>query len=122
QSQHEDLDYLNPKEYVIGGININGVEYLDKSVLITISKLQVGERILVPGDATSDAVKNLWAQGLFDDVALLINRTSNDTVYFDLNLAERPRVSKIVLKGLSKSETSDIQEKLSNQKGKIVNE
>ena len=77
---------------------------------------------MVPGEATSNAVKNLWAQGLFDDVALEINRTSNDTIYFDLILAERPRVSRVVIKGLGKSETSDIQEKLNNQKGKIVNE
>ncbi|MFC5283075.1 outer membrane protein assembly factor BamA [Pedobacter alpinus] len=118
----KELDYLNPKEYVIGGVNITGVEFLDKSVLITIAKLEVGERIMVPGDATSNAVKNLWGQGLFDDVSLEINRTSNDTIFFDLNLEERPRVSKVVLKGLSKSETTDIQEKLNNQKGKIVNE
>ncbi len=122
ENQSKDLDYLNPKEFVIGGVNIEGVEYLDKSVLVTISKLEVGERIMVPGDATSNAVKNLWAQGLFDDVSLAINRISNDTIYFDLNLEERPRVSKIVLIGLTKSETTDIQEKLNNQKGKIVNE
>lgn len=118
----KELDYLNPKEFVIGGINVTGVVFLDKSVLITISKLEVGERIMVPGDATSNAVKNLWAQGLFDDVSLEINRTSNDTIFFDLNLDERPRVSKVVIKGLGKSETTDIQEKLNNQKGKIVNE
>ncbi|HEX7367068.1 MAG TPA: outer membrane protein assembly factor BamA [Pelobium sp.] len=122
ENQNKELDNLNPKEYVIGGVNINGVQYLDKSVLITISKLEVGERIMVPGDATANAVKNLWAQGLFDDVALNINHISTDTIYFDIELEERPRVSKIVLKGLSKSETTDIQEKLNNQKGKIVNE
>ena len=122
ETKSNDLDYTNPKEFVIGGVEVKGVKYLDVSVLVTISKLAVGERILVPGEATSNAVKNLWAQGLFDDVALEINRTSNDTIYFDLILAERPRVSRVVIKGLGKSETSDIQEKLNNQKGKIVNE
>jgi outer membrane protein insertion porin family len=122
ETKTDDFDYTNPKEFVIGGVEVKGVKYLDVSVLVTISKLAVGERILVPGEATSNAVKNLWAQGLFDDVALEINRTSNDTVYFDLILAERPRVSRVVIKGLGKSETSDIQEKLNNQKGKIVND
>ncbi len=122
EKSSQDLDYGNPKEYVIGGVNVNGVKYLDKSVLITISKLTEGERIMVPGDATSNAVKNLWAQGLFDDVSLEINKISGDSIFFDLFLAERPRVSRIQLAGLSKSETTDIQEKLNNQKGKIVNE
>ncbi len=122
ENKSKELDYLNPKEYIIGGIEVNGVKYLDKSVLITITKLAIGDRILVPGDATSGAVKNLWAQGLFDDVSLNINHISGDSIFFDINLIERPRVSKLVLKGLTKSETTDIQEKLNKQKGKIVNE
>ncbi len=118
----DEMDYANPKEFVIAGVNVNGVKYLDKSVLITLSKLTVGDRIMVPGDATSNAVKNLWAQGLFDDVSLNIDKISGDSIYFDLNLTERPRVSRIKVNGLGKSETADIQEKLNNQKGKIVNE
>jgi outer membrane protein insertion porin family len=114
--------YLNPKQYVIGGVNVNGVVFLDKSVLVTLSKLTVGETITVPGDATSNAVKNLWTQGLFDDVELAIARIKQDTIYFDLNLNEKPRVGRIDIKGLSKSETTDIREKLNNQKGKIVSE
>lgn len=117
-----DLDYLNPKEFVIGGINVNGVKYLDTAVLVTISKLTIGDRIMVPGDATSNAIKNLWEQRLFDDIELTIAKTSNDTIFFNLNLVEIPRVSRIELSGLTKSEKTDIQEKLNNQKGKIVNE
>jgi outer membrane protein insertion porin family len=119
---NNDLDFLNPKEYVVGGVNVNGIKFLDKSVLITISKLVEGERIMVPGDATSNAVKDLWAQGLFDDVAIEINRINEDSIFFDINLVERPRLSRIVLVGLGKTEISDIQEKLNSQKGKIVNE
>jgi outer membrane protein insertion porin family len=122
QPESNELDYLSPKEYVIGGINVNGVKYLDPSVLITISKLAVGDRILVPGDATSSAVKNLWDQRLFDDIEIAINKISNDTVYFDFNLVEIPRVSRIELSGLTKSEKTDVQEKLNAQKSKVVNE
>lgn len=122
QPESDELDYLSPKEYVIGGINVNGVKFLDPSVLITISKLSVGDRILVPGDATSSAVKNLWDQRLFEDIELAIARTSNDTIYFDFNLVEIPRVSRIELSGLTKSEKTDIQEKINNQKSKVVNE
>ena len=67
-SSNDELSYLNPKEMVIGGTIVSGTQFLDKDVLITISKLTKGDRITVPGDATSNAVKNLWGQGLFDDV------------------------------------------------------
>ena len=69
-SSNDELSYLNPKEMVIGGTIVSGTQFLDKDVLITISKLTKGDRITVPGDATSNAVKNLWGQGLFDDVKL----------------------------------------------------
>lgn len=122
EKKGDELDYANPKEFTIAGVTISGVQYLDQSVLITISKLTVGDRILVPGDATSSAVKNLWAQGLFDDVSLQISKIEGDSIYFNIDLLERPRVSRIDIVGLGKSETADIKEKLNNQKGKIVNE
>jgi outer membrane protein insertion porin family len=121
-AENDDIDYLNPKEYLIGGINVNGVKHLDTAVLITISKLAVGDRILVPGDATSNAVKNLWDQHLFNDVEIAILDVKGDTVFLELNLEEIPRVSKIQLLGLKKTETTEVQEKLNILKSKVVNE
>ncbi|HYK77349.1 MAG TPA: POTRA domain-containing protein [Daejeonella sp.] len=117
-----DISYLNPKEYVIGGTTVSGVKYLDKDVLITISKLTPGEHIIVPGDATSNAIKNLWTQGLFDDVQLNITQIKGDTIFFDLALTERPRLTRIDLKGLRKSEADDVRTKLNDKTGKVVNE
>lgn len=114
--------YLNPKEYTVGGITISGTEYLDKDVLIVITKLAVGQRIMVPGEATSGAVKNLWEQGLFDDVKLNISQIKGDSVFFDIAIVERPRLTKINLIGLSKSQTTEIMKKLDDNKGKIINE
>ncbi|WP_304062262.1 outer membrane protein assembly factor BamA [Pedobacter glucosidilyticus] len=122
KASDDEIGYLNPKEYTIAGIKINGVNYLDTAVLLTISKLAVGDRIMVPGEATSAAVKNLWDQRLFEDIELSIAKIQGDSVYFDLNLVEVPRVSSIKLSGLTKSETTEIQEKLNNQKSKVVNE
>jgi outer membrane protein insertion porin family len=65
-----DLDYFNPKEYIIGGTTLTGTKYLDKDVIITLSKLIKGERVTLPGEATSNAIKTLWANGLFDDVKI----------------------------------------------------
>ncbi|MRX45885.1 outer membrane protein assembly factor BamA [Pedobacter puniceum] len=122
KASDDEIGYLNPKEYTIAGIKINGVNYLDTAVLLTISKLAVGDRIMVPGEATSAAVKNLWDQRLFEDIELSIAKIQGDSVYFNLNLVEVPRVSSIKLSGLTKSETTEIQEKLNNQKSKVVNE
>lgn len=117
-----DLDYFSPKEYIIGGTVVTGTQYLDKEVLITLSKLKVGEKITLPGDATSDAIKTLWAQGLFDDVQINIQKFVQDSVYFEIEVVERPRLTSVELKGISKSQRTAIQEKLNDKTGKIVNE
>lgn len=121
-STGDDMSYLNPKEYVIGGTTVSGAQFLDKDVLITISKLTKGQRVVVPGDATSNAIKNLWAQGLLDDVKLSITAIKDDSVFFDIAVVERPRLTGMNLKGLRKSETEDVKEKLEDKSGKVVNE
>src|SRR5580698_3616517 len=70
----DSLSYLNPKDYIIGGVTVSGTKYLDKDVLITISKLNKGDRINLPGDANANVIKNLYAQNLFDDVQLNITK------------------------------------------------
>jgi len=118
----DEISYLNPKEYVIAGITVSGTQNLDKDILIQISKLTPGDRIEVPGDATANAVKNLWAQGLFDDVKLNVSQIKEDSIFFDIAVVERPRLTRIDLVGLKKGQADDIREKLNDKKGKIVNE
>lgn len=118
-----DIDYFNPKEYIIGGTTISGTQFIDKDVIITLSKLIKGETVTLPGEATSNAIKALWAQGLFDDIQLDISRIEEDTVYFDIAVVERPRLSTFELNGLSKSQKTDVLEKINEKKGKaIINE
>jgi outer membrane protein insertion porin family len=115
-----NLDYFSPKEYVIGGTTLTGAQYLDKEVIISLSKLTKGERIILPGEATTNAIKNLWVQGLFDDVKLLVTKINVDTVYFEFEVVERPRLSSFDLVGVSKSQKSDLNEKLADKAGKTI--
>ncbi|WP_432443866.1 outer membrane protein assembly factor BamA [Pedobacter gandavensis] len=118
-----DLDYFNPKEYTIADVTLTGTKFLDKDVIITLSKLIKGERIVLPGEATANAIKILWEQGLFDDVKLDIAKIEGDSVYFDIEVVERPRLSSFDIQGVSKSQKTDILEKLNAKSTKsIINE
>jgi hypothetical protein len=59
-------DSKNPKEYIIAGITITGTKYLDEQLLLSISGLTVGEKVLIPGgDNFSKAInKSLEAKPL----------------------------------------------------------
>ena len=55
-SQTNISDYSNPKEYTISSITVSGTKYLDKNTLISISGLEIGEKIIIPGEDISLAL------------------------------------------------------------------
>jgi outer membrane protein insertion porin family len=121
QIDRDSVSYLNAKDFIIADITVTGTQHLDKDVLITISKLIKGDRVTIPSEITSNVIKNLWAQGLFDDVKLFPTY-KGDSVYFEIQVLERPRLSKLNIQGISKTQTDEIQKKLNDKTGKIVNE
>jgi len=118
----DSLSYLNPKDYIIGGISVTGTKNLDKDVLITISKLTKGDKINLPGEANAAVIKALYEQHLFDDVQLNITRIDLDTIYLEIAVHELPRLSKFHITGLRKGEIDDVQKLLSDKSMKIVNQ
>src|ERR1700760_2981215 len=80
----DSLSYFEPKEYIIGGGEITGTKSLDKDVLLTISKLNKGDHITLPGEANANVIKNMYQQGLFEDVQLNITKINLDTIYLEI--------------------------------------
>jgi outer membrane protein insertion porin family len=118
----DTLNYMNPKDYIIGGITVTGSKNLDKDVLLTISKLNKGDKISLPGEANANVIKNMYQQSLFDDVQLYITKINLDTVYLEIAVKELPRLSRMHITGIRKGEIDDVQKKLADKTGKIVNQ
>jgi outer membrane protein insertion porin family len=116
----EVIDYSAPKKYEIGGITVSGVEYLDQNVLIMLSGLKVGQRVDVPGEDITNAVKKLWEQGLFEDVRISAKRFQGDLVFLDIFLLERPRLTKYSFRGIKKSEADNIRDEMRITRGDVV--
>ena len=104
--------YSSPRKYTIADVQISGIRYLDKTVLIQLSGLAAGQEIEVPGDAITNAIKKLWQQGLFSDVKITATKIVDNQIWFDIFLQERPRLSDVNFYGVSKSEQDDINEKV----------
>lgn len=115
-----DINYMNPQEYEIGGIVVEGAKFVDGSMLSMIAGLRVGDKVKVPGDDFSTAVKKIWDQGMFEDVAINATDFVGDKVFLQIVIKERPRVSKFSFKGIKKSEADEIRNKINLSRGDIA--
>ncbi len=115
------IEYSNATlKYQIAEIKVSGAENYEDFVLIGFSGLAVGDVINIPGQAITNAVKRFWKQGLFSDVKIYAKKINKDSVWLEIALKQRPRVSEINFTGLKKGEIEDLQEKLGIMKGNQI--
>ncbi len=117
----DTISYGAPKEYVIAKTEVEGVTTLDANVLKLVSGLVEGARVKVPGDKFSDAVKNLWRQGFFDDIQINVTKIEGEAIYLKIVLQEKPRMGGLAFRGdVKKKEAEDFKTKLRLSIGKIL--
>ncbi len=117
-----NLNYANPAEYFIAGIEITGLTILDKNAMISLTGLKVGDKIKIPGDAISGAIRKLWKHGLIGDATINVEKIESENVWLIIQLTERPRLTNFYFSGISKGQESSLKEDLTLIRGKIVND
>jgi outer membrane protein insertion porin family len=108
----DTVDYFAAGEYTLVKVNVIGCVAVNPDITVLISGLPIGDKIMVPGEKTSDAIDNLWREGLFEDVTLNINKIEGEYIWLDLIVVEKPAILDIKYKGVKKSEKEDLDEKL----------
>jgi outer membrane protein insertion porin family len=115
-----DFDFSNPKKYFIGGITVSGIQFVDPATLISYTGLAVGQSIEIPGESIRKVMDKLWSQGLFGNIKISVTSITDDKVFLDINLTERPRLSNFVFKGVRKTEADELKDKMKLIKGEVV--
>lgn len=116
------IDYSRtPKKYVIGGITVGGVSNYDDYLLIGLSGLSVGQRISIPGEEITKAIKRYWRHGLFSNVQISVDSVVVDSAYLHIQLAQLPKISEINYSGVKKSEREDLETKMGLVKENQIN-
>lgn len=112
-----------PKEYTISSINITGLAYLDKDIVASISGLQVGDKINIPGgDQFAKAINNLWRQRFFSDVQIFITNVKDDKIDVEIGVKEMPKLGSYKFVGIKKSEAEELQGKTGLTRSTIITE
>lgn len=122
QQSSEGIDYAEPTEYEIAEITVAGAKALNENALISLSGLEVGDRIMVPGPEISGAIKKLWKQKILGDIKISYSKIEGDKIHLVIELTEKPRLSRINLKGVNSSQETEITEDLELIRGQIVDD
>lgn len=120
-SDSTPIDYAKPKEYTLAAIEIECSQYTDKNIVRLLSGLTIGDKIQIPGDKISEAIKGLWKQGLFEDVQIYLMKTIGNDAFLKIKVVEKPRLSKFAFKGgVRKNDADDIRGKIRLIREKVV--
>jgi outer membrane protein insertion porin family len=61
-------------------------------------------------------------QGIIEDVAINVTRIEDNKAFLQIDLKERPRLNKIEIKGIKKSQVETIDELVKENRGKVITE
>jgi len=112
-----------PHEYTISAIRSSGIFFLDSAIVVSISGLQAGDKILHPGgEEFSKAIENLWRQKLFSDIQIFVTKVMGDEIEVEVHVVERPRLGNYHFKGVKKSEQDELVGKIGLAKQTIITE
>ena len=111
------------KEYTIDSIAITGLNYLDKEIVLSISGLQKGDKVTIPGtDAFAKAINNLWRQKFFSNVQIFITNLSTDRIWLEIAVQEMPKLGNYKFTGIKKSELEELEKKIALVRSTIITE
>lgn len=108
------------KKYTIADIKVSGVDYYEDYLLIGISGLSVGQKISIPGEEVSAAIRAFWKHGLFSDVQIQRTDQTKDSVWLEILLKPNPLISSVNYKGMKKGEQEDLQARIGMAVGSQV--
>ncbi len=109
-----------PRTYEIAGIEVSGADNYDANNIIGYTGLRVGQKIEIPGNDVTTAVKRLMRQQLFAQAQVKVVKIAGDKVWLELAMRTQPRISQVNYIGMKKGEREDLQERLQLVKGNPI--
>ncbi|TAE39454.1 MAG: outer membrane protein assembly factor BamA [Runella slithyformis] len=116
----DPINYAEPKEYVLADVIVTGNQFLDPNSMISMSGLRVGDKIKVPGETITGAIKKLMDQKILDDVEVLVRKIEGEQIFLELHIKEQPRLFRVTYQGIRKGEQESLNDKVKLPKGRII--
>ena len=118
----QDVSYEDGKKYILGGLEVTGLQSYNEQTVKTYTGLRVGQPITLPGEQISAIINKLWGLELFTDIDFYVTDVQGDNVFLELNIIERPTLSKVKMNGVKERKVDEILKDTDLKKGKKITE
>ncbi|MGI9550946.1 MAG: BamA/OMP85 family outer membrane protein [Aurantibacter sp.] len=118
----QETTYDDGKKYILGGLEVTGLQSYNEQTVKTYTGLRVGQPITVPGDQISNVINKLWGLELFSAIDFYINNIDGEQIFLELVIKERPTLSNVTLNGVKQRKVESILEDTDLKKGKKITE
>lgn len=109
-----------PRTYKILSISAEGNKFYDSRIIVANSGLKIGDEIMIPSEATQQAIMNLWNMKLFSDVEIAIDKKIGDGAYIVIKVKELPKLDNIKFSGNDEFSDKDLEEKIPLEPGQVI--
>jgi len=79
----QDISYEDGKKYILGGLEVTGLQSYNEQTVKTYTGLRVGQPITLPGEQISAIINKLWGLELFTDIEFYITDIQGDNVFLN---------------------------------------
>lgn len=110
--QIQDPTQNPPRQFEIREVTVTGLVTGREAHILASSGLRAGNTIEIPGEAISNAIRQLHRIGLFSDVQILHERVGGNGVNIEIMVQEQPRLHRYEIEGVRRSHRRDLREKL----------
>ena len=114
--------YQDGKKYILGGLEVTGLQSYNEQTVKTYTGLRVGQPITIPGEEISAVIKKLWGLELFTDISFYTTSVEGNQIFLELNIMERPTLANVTVYGVKKGKIEGILDDTDLKKGKKITE
>ena len=110
-----------PSKYKIRSIKVVGNENFDENLLLSLSTLNIGDEVAIPGgDNFAKSIRKLMDQNYFSDVSIYLTDLVGKDIDVEINVTERPRLSKFTFIGVKKSDIDELSGKTGLTPNRVI--
>jgi outer membrane protein insertion porin family len=114
--------YDDGKKYILGGIEVVGLQSYNAQTVKTFTGLRVGQPITLPGEEIGEVISKLWDLELFSDINFFITNIEDEKVFLELEIIERPTLSQVTVYGVKPRKVDALLTDTDLKKGKKITE